>query len=119
MTNDEIIYALKRCGGWSKTCDKCVYKGVTFCSNQVKLDAADLIKRQQIEIEKLERTISHIEDYCDSISDKTRAEAIKEFATRLRQEGHVQLPSAGCPIDEDDWIIYKEDVDYIEKEMTN
>ena len=37
------------------------------------------------EIENLERVISYLEGVCESTPDKVRAEAIKEFAERLKE----------------------------------
>ena len=53
---------------------------------QVLCDTCDINDRQKAEIEKLERTISHLEDYSNGIADKVKAEAIKEFAKRLKKQ---------------------------------
>ena len=46
----------------------------------------DKINEQLEEIEKLEKTISYLEGVCESTPDKIRAEAIKEFADKLKKE---------------------------------
>ena len=51
--------------------------------------SADKINEQLEEIEKLERTISYLEGVCESTPDKVRAEAIKEFADKLKKSGLI------------------------------
>lgn len=99
-------------------------------ANQRAIDLLEeIVEDKKAELKKAKAEIDRLQDLLDATIagqetlqrhiNVARAEVIKEFVARLRQEGHVQLPSAGYPIDEDDWVIYKEDVDYIEKEMTN
>lgn len=47
--------------------------------------SADKVNEQLEEIEKLERTILYLEGVCESIPDKVRTEAYKEFAERLKE----------------------------------
>lgn len=82
MTEAEIIKALGCCR--DDDCDNCP-NVFGDCVNNLAEASLDLINRQKAEIDKLERTISHLEDVCNGISDVVRAEAIKEFAERLKQ----------------------------------
>lgn len=49
----------------------------------------DKINEQLEEIEKLKKTISYLEGVCESTPDKIRAEAIKEFADKLKKSGLI------------------------------
>ena len=57
-------------------------KNVIYLS--IKSDILDLINRQQAEIEELKKVV--IDDYASEYDSKIRAEAIKEFAERLKQK---------------------------------
>ena len=85
MTDKEIIKALECCGNVvTSTCKGCPYH-ITHNANCVKAlmhDALDLINRQQAEIEELKKVV--IDDYASEYDSKIRAEAIKEFAERLK-----------------------------------
>ena len=86
MTDNEIIKDLERIS---------LYSGFSDNVINTLLDALDLIKQQREkidelkhereEIEKLERTILYLEGVCESIPDKVRTEAYKEFAERLKE----------------------------------
>jgi hypothetical protein len=82
MTDKEIIKALECCIS-AESCCVCGY--TKMCDGTtIHQFALDPINRQQAEIEKLERTILYLEGVCESTPDKVRAEAIKEFAERLK-----------------------------------
>ena len=87
MTDKEIIKALECCGNVvTSTCKGCPYH-ITHNANCVKAlmhDALDLINRQQAEIEELKKVV--IDDYASEYDSKIRAEAIKEFAERLKEK---------------------------------
>ena len=104
MTDNEVIKDLERIS---------LYSGFSDNVINTLLDALDLIKQQREkidelkherevliedihysankvneqleEIEKLERTILYLEGVCESIPDKVRTEAYKEFAERLKE----------------------------------
>lgn len=122
MTDDEIIDSLGKHADYN--CDCCS----TYCDNGECGDCSvyltrcglDLIKRQQEKISQLRDVIVAVKTertWYQRLFETSRVEVIKEFAERLKQEGHIQLPPTGYPIDEDDWIVSKEDVDYIAAEM--
>lgn len=80
-------------------------------------DALDLINSQKAEIEKLERAVSHLEDYANSVADKVKAEAIKEFAERLKeticQENDLYVSCAKNLLSEDFQRGYEEKNDNV------
>ena len=121
MTDKEIIKALECCGNVvTSTCKGCPYH-ITHNANCVKAlmhDALDLINRQQAEIEELKKVV--IDDYASEYDSKIRAEAIKEFAERLKTEfsqyqreyRNVLNDEGACAM-----IIAKKGVDNLVKEM--
>lgn len=87
MTDKEIIKALECCTKSidNGNCGDCPLLEKE-CIRGLPKYALDLINRQQAEIEELERVISYLEGVCESTPDKVRAEAIKEFADRLKEK---------------------------------
>ncbi len=90
MTDSEIIKALEICTNGklgNEDCINCPYKdGIRPCFDCLKLDALDLIKRQNAEIQVLQ-TNNH--SLCLTLSNRARverAEAIKELAARLKEQ---------------------------------
>ena len=97
MTDAEIVKALECCKSFDdlRACYKCpalengdCSDGKVYISNFILDNTLDLINRQKAEIEKLERAVSHLEDYANSVADKVKAEAIKEFAEKLKCRSH-------------------------------
>ena len=103
MTDEQIVKALERCGNIG-LCRDCPYdhfnsKRGLGCHNNLMLDALDLIKRQQAEIEELKKVGNKIDslglvatliDQRERLARaknewerKVRAEAVREFAERL------------------------------------
>ncbi|MBR5544883.1 MAG: hypothetical protein IKU66_05355 [Clostridia bacterium] len=84
-------------------------------------DLIDLINRLQAENERLQETIDEQDIEISRLYkgiDDAKADAIKEFAERLKAEySHTLYPPMGYPIDKNDWIVYREDVDDLVKEM--
>ena len=88
MTDNEIIKALECLTGFQKLCKDCPYSGTDhypFCREHCAKDALALINRQQAEIEMLKgwERLLKAESHAPIIK-KARAEAIKEFAERLK-----------------------------------
>ena len=81
MTDNEIIKALETC--ILGDCDVCNCKcgSVGDCRDTLNKHSLDLINRQQAEIERLEK---HTEMY-----HEVRAEAIKEFAEKLKKRFYL------------------------------
>lgn len=109
MTDAEIIKALECCAG-DDGCDVCpMYKPSSECITELQGKALDLINRQKAEIdeltEKLECLLCHatgsklskstyslrtmesaVNDEVQECCEEARAEAIKEFAERLKKK---------------------------------
>ena len=92
LTDKEIIKGLEHCKRptGQHDCDNCPYvdsRGV--CTTNMLNDTLDLINRQQAEIEKQKRktdvVVENYQNLCDRYIE-ARAEAIKEFAERLREK---------------------------------
>ena len=85
MTDNDIIKALEICGKgimFSKhDCKKCPYYTELNCETKCKQNALDLINRQKAEIERLQK---HNTEYARKHYNDGRAEAITEFAERLK-----------------------------------
>lgn len=81
FADDDVIKALECCRDFGD-CSLCPYEEAHFedepyCAEKMHTDALALISRQKREIERLEK---HTELY-----HELRAEAIKEFAERLKE----------------------------------
>ena len=113
MTDNEIIKALECCTSDKCTCSECSYEytkhikneefevmsnGKSYdewsCDEWLKCDLLDLINRQQAEIVKLQKYHDDMENAIYSFREdqaevkffkgRIRAEAVKEFAERLK-----------------------------------
>ena len=108
ITDEEVIKALECCA--SAECGKCkweprgdCYRGSMECNDDLMREALDLIKRQRAEIERLHsevkektETIVFLKDQATGWSidfcnlkaklNTAKAEAIKEFADKLKEE---------------------------------
>lgn len=124
MTDKEMIKAIECCLKSPVDCDNCAYTKypVRDCNTILKNDIADLINRQQQEIEKLKADIdvlkSELNDcecknydlenrivYTEATIVKVRAEAIKEFRDKIIKKTDI-------------WVyVSKEDIVNIAKEM--
>ena len=112
MTDNEIIKALECCGNIvDSTCKKCVYHETYNASCVVRLmrDALDLINRQKAEIEELQRRIVFWREDLNYQPEIERAEAIKEFAERLKKA----LYSDSCR------LVFDSDLDIFECAIDN
>ena len=100
-TCEEVTGALARCGTSEyKSCDQCPYSNNKMnCVERMTKDALDLINRQQAEIEELRKMLL-------VKSTEIEAEAIKEFAERLKEHrvGNLLVINVNC-------------IDYLVKEM--
>jgi hypothetical protein len=99
MTDNEIIKALERCSVGTFACDEqcpCFHSKsnlkVTSCRFELVGDALDLVNRQNAEVAKLQGIVRRLKQYDEvrdirlhaRLTEKARAEAIKEFAERLK-----------------------------------
>ena len=119
FTDDEIIKALRCCD--ENDCYPCRYRiGGVDCRDRMQRDALALINRLQevitlnskLEAEnaKLQRLLDFYEE--TSGNKKAKAEAIKEFAERLKKRARMPL---GTLYGE---MVYLKDIDTLVKEMT-
>lgn len=87
MTDSEIIKGLERCK--NGLCVGCHFGAVAAdCLTIMTTNVLDLISHQKAEIERLKEKNESLETLVLSYGDyvtKTRAEAIKEFAERLKE----------------------------------
>lgn len=87
MTDNEIIKALECCARLNRKCNECplLNDGAVseHCVSVIRCEALDLIKRQRAKIEELSEVLS---DHIRMEYAKIRAEAITEFAERLKSE---------------------------------
>jgi FtsZ-binding cell division protein ZapB len=97
MTDNDIIKALEFCADsrdTDKHCLKCPYCNESYCLDKMMADALDLINRQKAEIERLkekhklavEEREANVKGFTESLKT-VKAEAIKEFAERLKEKG--------------------------------
>lgn len=136
MTDNEIIKALEYCNTdvRENTCPKCAFYKKHRCSTLMLNAVSDRINRQKAEIERLKAENKSIrycyeqekfynnqlaescEKNCKHFNMTTRAEAIKEFAERLKRT------SIGLEIGDDKkfkmTIVSTVAIDNIAKEMT-
>lgn len=83
MTDEQIIKALECCVTFD--CENCPCDGKYNCIAVARKDALDIIKRQQTEIDQLkEISTKRFNDFATEYDNAIKAEAIKEFAARLK-----------------------------------
>jgi hypothetical protein len=98
MTDEQIVKALRLCA--DRGCYRCTEHGKEYCRETVASLAWDLIYRQQAEIESLEADYENVYKQatadilasiadggtsCEWCIDNHRAEAVREFAERLKE----------------------------------
>ena len=86
MTDKEIIKALGMCLDLSTECDGCAYETTRHCYQNLVRDALDLINRQQEKLKVQADNIHATLKMKDVEIQRTRAEAIKEFAEKLKEK---------------------------------
>lgn len=119
LTDKEIIKALECCRYDDYDyCEECPYRKNKPCQENLIQDTFDLINRQQAEIERLNiRLRKEQHQFADlgKMYSEIRAEAIKEFAERLKDDSwFTDL------FDRNDYpvrAVTKEDIDNVVKEM--
>ncbi len=111
MTDNEIIKAFECCYA-DKPCEECPCYIDDMCTrdndaHDLPPKIVDLIHRHQAEIERLQQIIGAFPKVNMQDCNFVRAEAIKEFAARLK-----------CGVSITSGIITCEDIDNLVKEMT-
>lgn len=123
MTDEQIVKALECCGNMNECKKECPLDdlgGIDKCIHTLMLNALDLIKRQQAEIEKLNKvkvfnfTVSGTEEIIPILFNhekEMKNEAVKEFAERLKDKSeHFDL--------EKENFVSETNIDNLVKEMT-
>ena len=86
MTDNEIIKALELCANRTiHSCKFCPCNSGIECNKKLNEGTLDLINRQKAEIEKLKNTDFQVE-VSSRLEKEIRAEAIKEFSEKLKQQ---------------------------------
>jgi urease gamma subunit len=113
MTDKQIIKALECCHNGGK-CDDCPCERTGDCN--FEYEVLDLINRQKAKIERLadsngrlRESVGLMLNYPDGI-ERIKAEAIKEFAERLKSYAH----EISCNVL---LVVTKDDIDTLVKEM--
>lgn len=121
MTDEQIMQGLKWCYQVEGSCGDCPYRPNDIkkarCHDRLGNDVIDLIERQKAEIDRLktenERVKTNIYKMAidKALAEKARAEAIKEFAEKLKaNRPHLNTG-------EQVFYIRPEEVDNLVKEM--
>ena len=125
MTDEQIMLGLKWCYQVEGSCGDCPYRPDDIkkakCHDRLGNDVIDLIKRQQAEIDRMNGWVNSLGELCERktalLTDAnwslitTRAEAIKEFAEKLKaNRPHLNTG-------EQVFYIRPEEVDNLVKEM--
>ena len=101
MNDTDIVKALECCD--SGNCSVCPISDDPYCMSRIRQEAVDIIERQQAEIERLNHIRAELSKEIDRLKEKAkgfqelwceaegdirtaRAEAIEEFAERLKKE---------------------------------
>ena len=118
MNDNDIIKAYEQCYINGKCCDDCPADNLE-CA-YIEALFYNLFNRKSIENEVLKeetafkgRTIEYAKEICDELRErlaKSKAEAIKEFAERLKRKGTPEYPW-------EDFSIRESDIDDVLKEM--
>ena len=98
MTDNEIIKAWECCKA-EYNCTICPLLNDSYCDITLATHSLDLINRQKAEIERLEKDSKRLKKVQKQLDDAMKmystikAEAVKEFAERLRyvSNGHNQM----------------------------
>lgn len=126
MTDEQIIEGLRCCTSTTEIgCELCPYSSTVNCLLRSTQDARDLINRQKAEIERLIDLINELGDWNEAwVKDNhdlrvelktTKAEAIKEFAERLKKR---KYQSSDWSRGEHPYVVEEDDIDDVLEEMT-
>ena len=110
ISDNEIIEALEHCAN-NNDCEGCQFGATArLCIKYIPEYALKIIKKQKSEIEQLNNTLVHMDDFARSICDirmskgkaiansedlltyieDEKRKAIKEFAERLKEESSIE-----------------------------
>lgn len=125
MADNEIIEALKCCKSAVASCEECpmYVEGVVCHGYELNEKALDLITRQQLEIERLKCEMGKLlpkdcayavqMEVSNKLETQIRAEAVREFAERLKAKSFKTIRNYGLTKD----VVEVCDIDNLVKEM--
>ena len=124
VTEDEIIDALEcHCCVFRPRCSSCPHQDFC-CIARITTDALNLIRKQQAEIERLKCEMGKLlpkdcsyavqMEVSNNLETKIRAEAVKEFAERLKEMKYESIEWAH---DEHPYVVEESDIDNLVEEM--
>ena len=128
MADREIIRAFDLCENSVSDgkCNKCPFGNNRDGCLNLNNHVLDLIKRQKAELERLKKENEVMKTNCNSMctsmpnmAKAERAEAIKEFAERLKEGElymHIVFPNTRCRTAT--FIVLSKNIDNLVKEMT-
>ena len=115
MSDNDITKALECCGkGDFRNCQECKYLYIEVeetenCNDVLARDALDLITRQQAEIERLKCEMGKLlpkdcaytvqMEVSNKLETQIRAEAVREFAERLKEKSFETIRNYGLTKD--------------------
>lgn len=123
-TDEEIMKGLAACG--IDRCDDCPFydEDEWKCNHNLPLLALDLLKKQQAEIERLKCEMGKLSpkdcsyavqmEVSNNLETKIRAEAVKEFADRLKGMKYESIEWAHG---EHPYVVEESDIDNLVEEM--
>ena len=113
MTDKEIIQALECCIDYPSCPTDCpLYEQPMDCLLKLSKPTLNLIKRQKAEIESLRESFNFdFDNFASEYDSKIKAEAIKEFAERLKAK--VQKPE----YPREDFFVCESDIEELLEEM--
>ena len=119
MKDNEIIKALKCCGNkeLAHLCSVCPKfdKDNDYCQEELHEASLDLINRQKVEVERLQKQLKEGIDLSDDVFKIVKAEAYKEFAERLLERKYlsVEWSHGGHP-----YVVEEDDIEDVLTELT-
>lgn len=124
FTDEEIIRNYEWCiGCTSDRCRECTMDEEGFCEEELQDLVLDLINRQKVEIERLQKEVNLVSALFQDLQERTdeiKAEAYKEFAEKIKKSIKENVDEAwhrddGNGIYDAEYVL--DDIDNLLKEM--
>lgn len=124
FTDEEIIRNYEWCiGCTSDRCKECTMDEEGFCEEELQDLVLDLINRQKVEIERLQKEVNLVSALFQDLQERTdeiKAEAYKEFAEKIKKSIKENVDEAwhrddGNGIYDAEYVL--DDIDNLLKEM--
>lgn len=120
FTDEEIIKNYEWCiGCTSDRCRECTLDEEGFCEEELQDLVLDLINRQKVETERLQKEVNLVSILYQDVQERTeevKTEAYKEFAERLKEKYGIFTP-LGVNWIEEVKAVRVSDIDSLLKEM--